>query len=331
MSDLPFPLEVIQVEIDALVESTILQAFVTGLYTLLFFPFFLVPLIRQKKPFFVVVLSALYIAIILNLAATWQILRSVVVTNNATRVTMILEYLEGPIVIPRMANATGSIAILLADSLLVWRCYVLWHKNKWILAMFSVFILGEFTVLPIYLTLNTTLGPHKISIIIVYFLISAGVTTLATSLIIYRIFDVSRRSSNEMNSYQYTIEILVESGVMYTATIVVTAILLAIQGSSFDDLKVVQAASYFGALLTPMTGIAPTLITARIVSGSARPDVEWSKPFSGMAFKTQDMSRLGYAGESHTEVDNIASKRIGLSIGGIGESKTVLNEEKSSV
>lgn len=31
MSDLPFPLEVIQVEIDALVESTILQAFVTGM------------------------------------------------------------------------------------------------------------------------------------------------------------------------------------------------------------------------------------------------------------------------------------------------------------
>lgn len=48
-----------------------------------------------------------------------------------------------------------------------------------------------------------------------------------------------------------------------------------------------------------------------------------------MAFKTQDMSR--YAGDSHTEVDNIASKRIGLSIqGGIGESKTVLNEEKSN-
>lgn len=66
-----------------------------------------------------VVLSALYIVIILNLAATWQILRSVVVTNNATRVTMILEFFEGPIVIPKMANATGSIGILIADSLLV--------------------------------------------------------------------------------------------------------------------------------------------------------------------------------------------------------------------
>lgn len=56
-----------------------------------------------------------------------------------------------------------------------------------------------------------------------------------------------------MSSYQYTIEILVESGAMYTTTIVITAILLAIQGSGFDNLKVVQAASYFGALLTPMT------------------------------------------------------------------------------
>ena len=47
-----------------------------------------------------------------------------------------------------------------------------------------------------------------------------------------------------------------------------------------------------------------------------------------MAFKTQDMSR--YAGDSHTEVDDIATKRIGLSISGIGESKTVLNDEKSN-
>ncbi len=108
-------------------------------------------------------------------------------------------------------------------------------------------------VLPIYLTNNTTLGPHQISIIVVYFLISAGITTLATTLIIYRIFDVSRRSSSEMSSYQYTIEILVESGLMYTTTIVITAVLLAIGGSSFDNLAVFQASQYFGALLTPMT------------------------------------------------------------------------------
>ena len=66
-----------------------------------------------------IVLSALYIVIVLNLAASWQIMRSVVVTHNATRVDMISEFIGGPIAISTMANATGSIGILFADSLLV--------------------------------------------------------------------------------------------------------------------------------------------------------------------------------------------------------------------
>lgn len=59
--------------------------------------------------------------IVINLASTWDILRSVVVLNDATRDTMALEILGGPLRVPRLANASGSIAILIADSILVSR------------------------------------------------------------------------------------------------------------------------------------------------------------------------------------------------------------------
>lgn len=108
--------------------------------------------------------------------------------------------------------------------------------------------------MPVYLALNLQIGPHRVSMVVIYFVISAGITTSATSLIIYRIFHVSKGSRDEykINIFQYTIEAFVESGLMYTAVIVITAILLGVQGSSLDQIKVVQV-SYFCALLTPVT------------------------------------------------------------------------------
>ena len=64
-------------------------------------------------------MTLLFAMIIINLASSWDILRSVVVLNDATRDTMALEILGGPLKIPRLANASGSIAILIADSILV--------------------------------------------------------------------------------------------------------------------------------------------------------------------------------------------------------------------
>jgi hypothetical protein len=235
--------------------------------------------------------------VIINLGTTWQILRDIMITHNDTRDTMVLELLSGPLKIPLAANATGCIAVLIADTLLVWRCYVLWRRNKILLAFFTLLLLGEVALIPILLVLNANLGPGKVSIICLFFFLSIGITVLATGLIMYRIADVSKRSRGEITKYQYAMEVLVESGVMYSVTLLISGVLLAVRGNDFTHYTLVQASSYWGGILTPVTGIAPTLITMRIVSGTARDETTWTQPVSGMVF---NHTPRGHTGQSST-------------------------------
>ena len=110
-------------------------------------------------------------------------------------------------------------------------------------------------LIPILLVLNADIGPGQVSIICLFFFISIGVTILATALITYRVVDVSRRSTGQTRSrYQYTIEILVESGIMYSSTLLIAGVLLAVRGNiDGPNYSITQAASYWGGILTPVT------------------------------------------------------------------------------
>ena len=80
--------------------------------------------------------------------------------------------------------------------------------------------------MPIFLVTNITLGPH-LSFTDLYWIISVVVTTVSTLLIVRRILSVRSKSTNgndESDTYHSTIEILVESGALYTSTILLCGI-----------------------------------------------------------------------------------------------------------
>lgn len=122
------------------------------------------PAVKQRKRFISSILSILFIILFVNLLAIWRSLRSVVVTHNSTRDSMAQEIFSGPTQIQSVANGTLAVSALIADTFLVgeavqlcsykgvhiyfdlfkvWRCYVLRQKNKWILIVYLVVILGE--------------------------------------------------------------------------------------------------------------------------------------------------------------------------------------------
>ncbi|KAF5310048.1 hypothetical protein D9619_010483 [Psilocybe cf. subviscida] len=285
------PKPIAQALLDSLLGTTIVQSLLTGLYGILFIQT-IVPLIRDgKRKVHTSILILLFSIVIINLGTTWQILRNVMITYNDTRNTMVMELMGGPLQIPLAANATGCIAVLIADSLLVWRCYVLWRRNKILLAFFTLLLLGEVALIPILLLLNANLGPGKVSFIPLFFFLSVGITVLATGLIIYRIVDVFNRIPGERSRYQYVIEALVESGLMYSTTLLISGVLMVVRSDNFTNCTLVQASAYWGGILTPVTGIAPTLITMRTVSGKARDEATWTQPVSGIIFNNAPRSQ----------------------------------------
>ncbi|KAF5310049.1 hypothetical protein D9619_010482 [Psilocybe cf. subviscida] len=151
-SGLPLiPKPIAQALLDSLIGTTLVQSLLTGVYAVLFLQT-VGPLIRDgKRKVHAGVLTLLFFVVAINLGTTWQELRDVMITHNDTRDTMVFELADGPFQVPQVANATGFIAALIADTLLVWRCYVLWRCNKILLVFFTLLLLGEVALISISL------------------------------------------------------------------------------------------------------------------------------------------------------------------------------------
>lgn len=87
-------------------------------------------------------------------------------------------------------------------------------------------------------------GPHMF--------ISFGTTILATALIIYRIHHFSKGINGGLSRYNFTVEVLVESGALYAATQLVTGVLLVTRGTVFSAAPSWQEISFWIGLVTPM-------------------------------------------------------------------------------
>lgn len=64
-----------------------------------------------------------------------------------------------------------------------------------------------------------------------FFYLSLFVTLLATILIILRIVAVVKQSESKLGGYRLTIELVIESGMLYAAALTVTSILIALSDS----------------------------------------------------------------------------------------------------
>jgi hypothetical protein len=223
-----------------------------------------------------------------NFGISWGVTRSILILNNATRDDMVAQ-IQNPDTFTKLqaGNGAGVFAILIADSLLVWRCYMLWSKKKIILFAFAPALLTELGLIPVLLKLNLMIGPNHIPVICIFFFISMGITVIATSLIIFRILSVSRASGTAGRRHGHFIEIFVESGILYSTLLFITGVLQALTTA---PLTVGEAGTYFTSVLIPVTGIAPTMISERIMTSTEEENEIWSQPFSFVRFR-QSASR----------------------------------------
>ncbi|KAF5327291.1 hypothetical protein D9619_003918 [Psilocybe cf. subviscida] len=165
---------------------------------------------------YVAILVLLFIAIATHLGTNWSILRNNFISHNGTRNIMAQASLGGlnPVDIP--ADVAAFMAIWLGDVLLI-----------------SIGISHILDLVPGTLML-----------------LSLGTTVLATSLIIYRIYIVSKDSGNGSDRYNFTMEVLAESGAMYAATLLVVCVFLITPGTTFNAAP--SNISFWVGVVTPM-------------------------------------------------------------------------------
>jgi len=143
---------------------------------------------------------------------------------------------------------------IIADGLVIYRCYSVWNYNKYVV------------VLPIIMLIVTSVFAVDLQLPEnPYFALSLATNVVVTIFTAGRIWWICRQSraylkTDEQRRYISVISIIVESGVIYSATVLVYLILSAIPSAVILQEPIYQ-------MLTQVLGIAPTLIIVRVGLG----------------------------------------------------------------
>ncbi|PBK64444.1 hypothetical protein ARMSODRAFT_961956 [Armillaria solidipes] len=183
---------------------------------------------------------------------------------------------------------TGCISTVVADSAMVWRCWIVWGR-RWIFALLPlIFMISgtAFKVLQILVNIQAILVFSFETCTALYTSFILATTLLCTLLIIYRILSIewAKPHTNawrfSLGVYRNLIEIIVESAVIYSVTLIVFMITLYRSYVSGTYM-------YFDCIGTIARGVAPTLLVGRVASGHARPDDSWQgRTVSSLRFRS---------------------------------------------
>ncbi|KAF9462266.1 hypothetical protein BDZ94DRAFT_733362 [Collybia nuda] len=198
-----------------------------------------------------------------------------------------------------LENLIYVFANLIADSLLTFRCYVIWDYRKGVVIIPLALIIAG-TVMGIYTTLlgsGFSRDPIGALDIVPFDPRSTVFITLATNIVLTllsagRIWWISRELWKTVGpgiskTYNAAIALIIESGAIYCASII--AYLVAIMGKSYNrssySLSADTVARAFFGILTQIVGIIPTLIVVRMGLGITTEDVQSVVLGSGINFR----------------------------------------------
>lgn len=228
----------------------------------------------------IALIIAIYLLTTISFASVWFGERDASITHGENFWTTFLEDVS-PDVVPTLTFVRGipaGIATILADSAMIWRCWVVWG-HRWIIVLIPILCTiaeGVFKILVLYYAnvqisnLNDeTPEGSRLDWTLIYVSCTLATTLLCTLLIVYRILTVSgaKHGGAGTQAYRGVVEVIVESASLYTVSLIIDMIFTARKSSG---------GSYSDVFASTMRGVAPTLIVARVASGHARPDDSWN-------------------------------------------------------
>ncbi|KAI0317496.1 hypothetical protein OF83DRAFT_1120947 [Amylostereum chailletii] len=244
---------------DVYVNATILESLVNGIYTAIVVGTIFSLLTRGRlhavqKPI-LLVMFLMYIFSTIHLAQRWQ-----------------LYMLHQPQWSIMLGSTMLSVNTLLADFVLIWRCWKVWGRD-WrviVLPVCSTLVGIAFCIISLFAQSKpgAQLATHRNAFVhsaVIFFSLSLATTLLVTISVLYRVFSLKRGRSGQWKDRFYN-EAIVESALLYSLNLIIFLPFLV--RDDFND-------AYPQAILAQTTGIAPTLIIARIALGICRPDAMW--------------------------------------------------------
>ncbi|KAK0210000.1 hypothetical protein DFS33DRAFT_1289784 [Desarmillaria ectypa] len=229
-----------------------------------------------------VVIVVMYLIATLHLALRWCYVRGAFISHGQTDETA-FDYLFDAPKWMLASSVTFVMNTTIADFVVVWRCWNVWGR-RWIVAaipslcnvvgiVFAGFSLYQQATTP---PPGSAWSAAQIDWLLPYFCISVTVTVGCTTLIVFKIWNAHRETdrltqlkSHRAYKFSRVICTLVESAAMYAISMTVTLAFYKQGGLS---------ANFPICITSTITGLAPTLIVARVTCGGTKPLTTYQEP-----------------------------------------------------
>ncbi|KAJ7493791.1 hypothetical protein FB451DRAFT_1491196 [Mycena latifolia] len=264
-------------------QITLLELFMNGLYTGVFFATMYSMVFKKRIegkgmniPICLAVV-AMYIFSTVHAASRWVMIKNAFIDNGDTPEQTLVYLFENPVWLVVLAGVPFVANTLVADTVLIWRCWTVWNRNFKIIIVpllltIAGAVLGFLSVATeVRFILHPEFDRDQFADYATPWSIMSLTTTLSATLLI--ILRIATMTEGRLRGYTRVIEIVVESAALYCVVLIVYLPFL-VRGLATDG--------YPEAILVQVTGMAPTLIIARVSFGLARPDHTWQASSSFM-------------------------------------------------
>ncbi|KAF8887243.1 hypothetical protein CPB84DRAFT_1849891 [Gymnopilus junonius] len=292
--------------------STILFTFFMGIYTMVYFGTLYLYLARKTAQRHIVIatITALYIFNVIIFAGQWWLIQWEFITNGQTQDSIYVAYMfVSPEWLNLVIDVMSVLTIVLADGLLIWRCYYVCNRSIRILALLLVLWIAEFGISVSSLAIQGVIGgtnaTHQLAVeandlVSAQYFMSFFTSVVATCLIAYKIISVSKQSVtigiSSGRQFRHILDIVVQSSVIYSLALLLIAIGFVLPEEVGDgrNTRGIAFFNYSTALAYAISGLAPTVMVARVaLLATDRPD-----PSSG-----PHLSNLNFGGNSTSYSD----------------------------
>ncbi|PPQ87547.1 hypothetical protein CVT25_008472 [Psilocybe cyanescens] len=217
-------------------------------------------------------------SMLLNFLMGWYFLDWVVVINGDTRESIFSGGLgESPQWIWVLSDFLVTSSFVVADGLLIWRCYHVWGQSFRAILAPLILLVVEFGLFLATIVLKAKLGEINIPVHAILFnnirsaliFVSLGTTAITTFLIVYRIYSASRLNAlPSKRLFNRIVVMIIESAAAYTLLLAFETITVIVPSFNNVGSTWSEVSYYVQAVLSVVAnqGMAPTILVARIAT-----------------------------------------------------------------
>ncbi|KDR69427.1 hypothetical protein GALMADRAFT_145472 [Galerina marginata CBS 339.88] len=216
----------------------------------------------------VVIITALYSNGMYQLGIRWWVLKLAIVNNGSTRGDTWEGFLDFPLWSELTSDLNQFLAVILADVLLIWRCFYVWNRSIRVIVLPVLLLVAEVglsiaSVMTSRYIIRSESAALFEAIQISLFSISFTSSMAATILIAFRIHSISTQENNPRGRFKHVIEIVVQSAVIYSLALLLQ---IAYNVQPVYPAETVYSAygSYASSLAFVLAGLVPTVMVARV-------------------------------------------------------------------